>query len=261
MLPMPVLDGGHIVMSVLERIRRRPLDVRLVEYTTTVFAVLIHFLFPLRDLFRYKTASPDPGPVQPGIANRAARQTRPRPGQLRPVSLCATASRPSSYTRRQTREVVVGRSRQRRRHHRRRSSRGQTVHAHLRHHGHRRVRQTNPRTGRRRLPDRPHHRPHRQGRRQPQEHRRRTARPRLPRAHGRRHPFQARRRPGSRPMGGDGARQSRQLRRQEEIRRPRIQRRPIRRRTGADRGAIHPAGQALPATRTRPAHRRPITAP
>ncbi len=39
----------------------------------------------------------------------------------------------------------------------------------------------------------------------------------------RRHPFQARRRHGSRPMGRDGARQSGQLRRQEEIRRPRIQ--------------------------------------
>jgi regulator of sigma E protease len=41
MLPVPVLDGGHIMMAVLERIRRRPLDVRLVEYTTTVFAVLL----------------------------------------------------------------------------------------------------------------------------------------------------------------------------------------------------------------------------
>jgi regulator of sigma E protease len=32
-------------MSVLERIRRRPLDVRLVEYTTTAFAVLIISFF------------------------------------------------------------------------------------------------------------------------------------------------------------------------------------------------------------------------
>jgi regulator of sigma E protease len=45
MLPIPVLDGGHIVMSVLERIRRRPLDVRLVGYVTTVFAVLIICFF------------------------------------------------------------------------------------------------------------------------------------------------------------------------------------------------------------------------
>ncbi|MGA2177276.1 MAG: RIP metalloprotease RseP [Verrucomicrobiota bacterium] len=41
MLPIPVLDGGHIVMAILERIRRRPLEVRFVEYTTTAFAVLL----------------------------------------------------------------------------------------------------------------------------------------------------------------------------------------------------------------------------
>jgi len=41
LLPIPVLDGGHILMALLERVRRRPLDVRVVEYTTTVFAVLL----------------------------------------------------------------------------------------------------------------------------------------------------------------------------------------------------------------------------
>ncbi|HUD46881.1 MAG TPA: RIP metalloprotease RseP [Candidatus Baltobacteraceae bacterium] len=41
MLPMPVLDGGHILMAIIERIRRRPLEVRIVEYTTTAFAVLL----------------------------------------------------------------------------------------------------------------------------------------------------------------------------------------------------------------------------
>lgn len=41
MLPVPVLDGGHIMMAMVERVRRRPLGVRFVEYTTTVFAVLI----------------------------------------------------------------------------------------------------------------------------------------------------------------------------------------------------------------------------
>ena len=83
MLPIPVLDGGHIVMSVLERIRRRPLDVRLVEYTTTVFAVLIISFFvyvtyfdvkrlPLiRILFNQESqieqpAKPAPAPESPG---------------------------------------------------------------------------------------------------------------------------------------------------------------------------------------------------
>jgi regulator of sigma E protease len=41
MLPIPVLDGGHIMMAILERIRRRPIEVRFMEYTTTVFAVLL----------------------------------------------------------------------------------------------------------------------------------------------------------------------------------------------------------------------------
>jgi regulator of sigma E protease len=41
LLPVPVLDGGHIVMAILERIRRRPLSVKFVEYTTTAFAVLL----------------------------------------------------------------------------------------------------------------------------------------------------------------------------------------------------------------------------
>jgi regulator of sigma E protease len=38
---MPVLDGGHIVMACVERLFRRPLPNRLVEYTNTAFAVLL----------------------------------------------------------------------------------------------------------------------------------------------------------------------------------------------------------------------------
>jgi regulator of sigma E protease len=41
LLPIPVLDGGHILMSLVEKIRRRPMNVRLVEYVTTVFAVML----------------------------------------------------------------------------------------------------------------------------------------------------------------------------------------------------------------------------
>ncbi len=41
LLPVPVLDGGHILMAIVERIRRRPLSVKFVEYTTTAFAVLL----------------------------------------------------------------------------------------------------------------------------------------------------------------------------------------------------------------------------
>jgi regulator of sigma E protease len=41
LLPIPVLDGGHILMSIVEKIRRRPLSLKFVEYTTTGFAVLL----------------------------------------------------------------------------------------------------------------------------------------------------------------------------------------------------------------------------
>lgn len=41
LLPIPVLDGGHILMAIIEKIRRRPLGREFVEYTTTGFAVLL----------------------------------------------------------------------------------------------------------------------------------------------------------------------------------------------------------------------------
>lgn len=41
LLPIPVLDGGHILMSIIEKIFRRPLSLKFVEYTTTGFAVLL----------------------------------------------------------------------------------------------------------------------------------------------------------------------------------------------------------------------------
>jgi regulator of sigma E protease len=41
LFPVPVLDGGHILMAVLEKVRGRPLSLRVLEYTTTAFAVLL----------------------------------------------------------------------------------------------------------------------------------------------------------------------------------------------------------------------------
>ncbi len=41
LLPVPVLDGGHIAMAVLEKVRGRPLSLRTQEYATTVFAFLL----------------------------------------------------------------------------------------------------------------------------------------------------------------------------------------------------------------------------
>lgn len=41
LLPLPVLDGGHIIMAIIEKIRRRPISIRFVEYAYTGFAVLL----------------------------------------------------------------------------------------------------------------------------------------------------------------------------------------------------------------------------
>jgi regulator of sigma E protease len=41
MLPIPVLDGGHCLMAVIEKIRRRPISLRFIEAVTTGFAVLL----------------------------------------------------------------------------------------------------------------------------------------------------------------------------------------------------------------------------
>jgi regulator of sigma E protease len=41
LLPIPVLDGGHILMAIIEKIWRRPLSIRFVEYVTTGFAMLL----------------------------------------------------------------------------------------------------------------------------------------------------------------------------------------------------------------------------
>ena len=41
LLPLPVLDGGHIVLSVIEALRGEPVSRRLQEYATSVFAILL----------------------------------------------------------------------------------------------------------------------------------------------------------------------------------------------------------------------------
>ena len=41
LLPIPVLDGGHIVFAALEAIRRKPLSARLVHAASVTFAVLL----------------------------------------------------------------------------------------------------------------------------------------------------------------------------------------------------------------------------
>jgi regulator of sigma E protease len=41
MLPLPVLDGGHITLAVAESIARRPVRARALEWLQTGFALLL----------------------------------------------------------------------------------------------------------------------------------------------------------------------------------------------------------------------------
>ncbi|HEY1583264.1 MAG TPA: site-2 protease family protein, partial [Chthoniobacterales bacterium] len=41
MLPIPVLDGGHIVLALVEAVRRKPVNMRVLEFIQTGCAVLI----------------------------------------------------------------------------------------------------------------------------------------------------------------------------------------------------------------------------
>ncbi len=60
LLPFPVLDGGHITLAIIEGIRRKPINVRLLEYVQTACALaLIGFMlyltfYDVGDLFSSK---------------------------------------------------------------------------------------------------------------------------------------------------------------------------------------------------------------
>ncbi|HEY2124597.1 MAG TPA: RIP metalloprotease RseP [Chthoniobacterales bacterium] len=50
MLPIPVLDGGHIVLGIIESIRRKPLNTRVLEYvqgfcTAVIIGVILYITF------------------------------------------------------------------------------------------------------------------------------------------------------------------------------------------------------------------------
>jgi regulator of sigma E protease len=41
LLPIPVLDGGHITLAIIEAVRRKPINVRILEYVQTACALVI----------------------------------------------------------------------------------------------------------------------------------------------------------------------------------------------------------------------------
>ena len=56
MLPIPVLDGGHILLGLIESARRKPLNTRVLEYvqgfcTAVIIGVILYItFFDLQDL-------------------------------------------------------------------------------------------------------------------------------------------------------------------------------------------------------------------
>jgi regulator of sigma E protease len=64
LLPIPVLDGGHIVLAIVEAVRRRPVNMRVLEVVQTACALLIiGFMvyiafFDVQDLFGGKREGP-----------------------------------------------------------------------------------------------------------------------------------------------------------------------------------------------------------
>lgn len=56
LLPIPVLDGGHILFALLEMVRRKPLNARFVNAVVNVFAILLLsliLLLSVRDVDRF----------------------------------------------------------------------------------------------------------------------------------------------------------------------------------------------------------------
>jgi regulator of sigma E protease len=64
LLPIPVLDGGHILLALIEAVRRRPVSMRVLEVVQTACAVLIiGFMiyiafFDVQDLFGLRRETP-----------------------------------------------------------------------------------------------------------------------------------------------------------------------------------------------------------
>src|SRR5437667_1924621 len=64
MLPIPVLDGGHILLALIEAVRRRPVSMRVLEVVQTACAVvIIGFMiyiafFDVQDLFGFRRETP-----------------------------------------------------------------------------------------------------------------------------------------------------------------------------------------------------------
>ena len=83
LLPLPVLDGGHITIALAEAVRRKPVNVRLLEYVQAgCFILLLGFIlfvtfFDTTDLFGGKKEEPRSVPKWTPIEQEAVPQPSP----------------------------------------------------------------------------------------------------------------------------------------------------------------------------------------
>jgi regulator of sigma E protease len=82
LLPIPVLDGGHIVFCLIEMLIRRPIPAKIITVSTNVFATLLIGLFILltyRDALRFTPLG--------GLTHKWLTQTNSVPEQVQPTPL------------------------------------------------------------------------------------------------------------------------------------------------------------------------------
>jgi regulator of sigma E protease len=76
MLPIPVLDGGHIVLATIEKLRGRPLPLRLVMTVQSFFMLLLISMILYVSFFDVRRIIPQSKPTP---AAPAAQQQPPAP--------------------------------------------------------------------------------------------------------------------------------------------------------------------------------------
>ena len=274
LLPLPVLDGGHMVYATIEKLRGRPLPRRVVEVIQTGFVILLFGLMAFilwRDIARWKAESvsdnrdliesfvrrkaefakrrsphppfPNRPPGDPStFSSGTFRVPCHEPARIRPFPFPLAA--PSDP-----------RGRHRRRRRRRQEPHPPPVDDDFGHAGRGGHRAPVHRARRGGLRDHPHHRAEQAGRRRARRDFQKIPCRRLLPAARRRHPLPPRRRDGGCRARREGPREPRQLRRQEKVRRTRIHRRRIRHRDPTPARRVLAARETCQDPRPRAAHR------
>jgi len=79
MLPIPVLDGGHILFATIEKLRGRPLPPRFIMTAQSVFMLLLVMMMIYVSFFDVRRILPQPKPAATQQATPAVPQQTPAP--------------------------------------------------------------------------------------------------------------------------------------------------------------------------------------